>query len=109
MVKTKKEYRSYDEVLVEKLQNDPELAQIFLQDAFEEYKMDNDLKVLMYAIWAYGKAHGINELAKKSKMNRQKLYRTFTRENEPSWKTMESLIKGVGFEISFQPQQIPKR
>jgi probable addiction module antidote protein len=103
MKKTKeKKHRAYDEWLIESLE-DPEEARLYLQAAFDEYKVDNDLDVLLQAIWAYAKAQGVSDLAKKSKINRQNLYRVFTGERNPRWKTMQSIIKGVGFELSFQP------
>lgn len=101
--KEKRKLRNYDEWLIKSLE-DPEEAQLYLQAAFEEYRKDRDLDILMHSIWAYAKAQGVSNLAKKSKINRQNLYRIFSGERNPRFKTVESLAKGVGFELSFSPE-----
>ncbi len=101
--KNKKKLRNYyDEWLIESLQ-DPKEAHLYLKAAFEEYEKDRDLDILIHSIWAYAKAQGVSDLAKKSKINRQNLYRIFSGERNPRFKTLESIIRGVGFELSFQP------
>lgn len=102
-IKGKRKLRNYEEWLIESLK-DPKEAHLYLKAAFEEYENDRDLDILLHSIWAYAKAQGVSDLAKKSKINRQNLYRIFTGERNPRFKTMESIAKGVGFEVSFQPQ-----
>ncbi len=102
-MKNKKKLRNYDEWLIESLE-DPEEARLYLRAAFEEYEKDQDLDILMHSIWAYAKSQGVSDLAKKTKINRQNLYRIFSGERNPRWKTMESIIQGVGFKLSFHPE-----
>ncbi len=101
-IKKKRTLRNYDEWLVESLK-DPNEAMLYLKAAFEEYEKDRDLDILLHSIWAYAKAQGISDLAKRSNINRQNLYRIFTGERNPRFKTMESIARGVGFEVAFQP------
>lgn len=103
ILKKKKKLRCYDEWLIESLKNSEE-AQLYLKAAFEEYEKDQDLDILLHSIWAYAKAQGISDLAKKSKINRQNLYRLFTGERNPRFKTMESIVRGVGFKLAFIPE-----
>lgn len=101
-IKRKRKERTYDVWLIESLK-DPKEAHLYLKAAFEEYEKDKDLDILLHSIWAYAKAQGVSDLAKKSNINRQNLYRVFTGERNPRFKTIESIVKGVGFEVSFQP------
>ncbi len=102
-IEKKKKLRRYDEWLIESLK-DSEEAQLYLKAAFEEYEKDHDLDILLHSIWAYAKAQGISDFAKKSKINRQNLYRIFTGERNPRFKTIESIVKGVGFKLTFTPE-----
>jgi len=102
-IKKDKKLRCYDEWLVESLKNSEE-AQLYLKAAFEEYEKDYDLDILLHSIWAYAKAQGISNLARKSKINRQNLYRIFSGERNPRFKTMESIARGVGFKLAFIPE-----
>ena len=104
ITKRKKKLRNYDEWLIESLK-DPKEAKLYLKAAFEEYDKDKDLDILLHSIWAYAKAQGVSDLAKKSNINRQNLYRLFKAERNPRFKTMESIAKGVGFEVGFHPIQ----
>ena len=107
-IKKKKKLRNYDEWLIESLK-DPEEAKLYLKAAFEEYEKDKDLEILLHSIWAYAKAQGVSDLARKSKINRQNLYRIFSGQRNPRFKTMESIVRGVGFKVSFSPEIHPTR
>ena len=49
---------------------------------------------------------GIGELAKKTHLNRQHLYKTLSRKGNPRLETVGLLLKGLGFHLSIEPAYV---
>ena len=99
---------SYDEWLVNSLQNKKEAA-IFLETALEEFQQDGDLKALLISLRHVVEAQGgIGQLAKKIHLNRESLYKMLSAKGDPKFKTVGTLLKGIGFKFSVQPIQQKK-
>lgn len=98
---------SYDEWLVHSLKNKKEAA-VFLETALEEFQQDGDLKALLIALRHVVEAQGgIGQLAKKTHLNRESLYKMLSTKGDPKFKTVGSLLKGIGFKFTIQP--IPQK
>lgn len=93
---------SYDEWLVNSLQNKKEAA-IFLETALEEFQQNGDLKALLISLRHVVEAQGgIGQLAKKIHLNRESLYKMLSAKGDPKFRTVGTLLKGIGFKFSIQ-------
>lgn len=98
-----KRMKNYKDYLIESLK-DPLEAQAYLEVTLEEYKNDRDLAALMYSLQALVQAQGgMAQLAKRSHVNRQNLYKIFSGKRSPKWETMEAILNGLGFRTSIKP------
>ncbi|MFI4937464.1 MAG: addiction module antidote protein [Candidatus Berkiellales bacterium] len=96
---------SYQDNLLNSLR-DPKEAAAYLQAAFDEYQLDNDFHAFLLAIRNVTKARGgISELAKKSHLNRQSLYKTLSSSGNPKLDTFGAIMKGLGFMITITPDK----
>ena len=92
----------YDEWLIGTLKNNQEAA-IYLQVALDEYQKDGNTEALLLALRHVALAKGgIAKLAKKTKLNRESLYRTLSKRGNPKLQTLGILLNGLGFELSIQ-------
>ena len=97
--------KSYEETLIESLK-DPAEASAYLQAALE----DGEPKVFLLALKNVALAlGGVARLAKKSKLNRETLYRTLSKKGNPEWTTLHSILEGLGLEISIKPRKTGKK
>lgn len=105
MNKTKlmKHTKDYQLSLLESLA-DPREASCYLQVALEEYEEDGDDKAFLIALRNVTQARGgFSELAKKTHLNRQSLYRTLSTKGNPRLDTLSALLHALGFRLSIQP------
>ena len=94
---------SYQENLLNSLRDSNEAA-AYLQAAFDEFQLDNDFQAFLLALRNVTNAQGgIAELAKKTNLNRQSLYKTLSNTGNPKLETFGTIMKGLGFTISIKP------
>jgi len=94
---------SFHDMLIASLKN-PKEAAAYLQVALEEYQEDGDTEFFLLALRNVAEAEGgIGELAKKTKLNRQNLYRTLSAKGNPRLKSLGTLLKALGFNLSITP------
>ncbi len=99
---------SYESDLIESLK-DPEEAAIYLQVAFDEFQEDGHMEAFLLALANVAKAQGgIAALAEKTDLNRQTLYRTLSKEGNPTLDTFGAIIKQLGFFIMIKPMAARK-
>lgn len=83
---------------------DPEEAISYLNTALEEYEKDGDTEAFLLALRTVAEARGgITELARKTNLNRQHLYRTLSNKGNPRLNTLETVLHGLGFRLSIVP------
>lgn len=86
----------------EKLQ-DKEYAKAYLEVALEEYESDGDTHAFYAALKDVVKAQGgMTEIARKTNLNRQNLYKALSGERKPKLETISHLIHGLGYKFSLQ-------
>ena len=94
---------SYEERLLEKLKQDPELAQDYLEAAVKEYDKDGNVDALLLAMRDVAEAQGgIGALAKKTDISRQHLYQILTSKHKPRLDNWLDIIAGLGFKIRLE-------
>ena len=98
----KRKFRNYQEKLLEDLQ-DPEEAQAYLNEAL----MDEDPRIFLLALKNVHEAQGgeMTDLAKKTKLSRENLYRILSKKGNPKLTSIISLLDAVGLSLAVQPNK----
>jgi probable addiction module antidote protein len=95
-----KDYREY---LIERLR-DPKKAIAYLNAAFEDCKdgSPESQQVLLVALKTVAEAQGgMTEIAKKSKLGRESLYKALSKKGNPKLTTLTALVSAMGFEFKL--------
>ncbi len=93
---------SVDDLIVNELRN-KKTAVLYLQTALNEYQVDANAEVLMQALRYVAEAQGgIAKLSRKTKLNRESLYKTLSSRGNPKLQTLMLLIKALGFQLSVK-------
>lgn len=89
---------SYHEYLVKSLKN-PEEAAGYLNAALA----DGDHRVFLAALRNVAEAHGgMTKLARKSRLNRESLYKVLSKRGNPGIQTLETLLSSLGFRLMVE-------
>ena len=98
-VKTLPQYETW---LLESLKDKAE-AETYLQVALDEYQKDGNNEALMVALRHVAQAQGgMAQLAEKTKLSRETLYRTLSKKGNPKLQTLGKLLKGLGFHLAIE-------
>ncbi len=96
-------FQTFDGYMKEYLSESPENIIGYLETALEEYENDGDTRALMVAIQRIAEVKGgITELAKKTNLNRQNLYRIFSNQVSPRFDTLSKILKALGYTVSIK-------
>jgi probable addiction module antidote protein len=98
-MKASKDYRDY---LIERLK-DPVEAAAYLNAALEEDDIAVFTVALKDVIDSLG--GGVNNVAKKSHLNRESLYKTLSTKGNPRLRNLNSIIKILGLDLHIVPHQ----
>jgi probable addiction module antidote protein len=102
MNKEAKHTTSYEEKLLDRLR-DPELAQSYLEAAFDSYERDGDTAALLLAMRDVAEAQGgIGQLAKRTAISRQHLYEILASKHNPRLDNWLSVLSGLGFRVRLE-------
>ncbi len=83
---------------------DPNEASEYLKASLDEYEKDGNIEAFLIAIRTVADAQGgITELAKKTELNRQSLYRTLSKNGNPRLKTLDIILNSLGFKLTIEP------
>jgi len=94
--------RIYKRYLIDSLRDSRE-ACAYLNVALEEYEKDHDTEVFLLALRDVAEAHGgLTRLAKKTKLNRQNLYRTLSESGNPRLDTLGVILNGLNLRLSIE-------
>ena len=100
---------SYEENLIRHLQ-DPELAQLYLETAFESYQEDRDADALLLAMRDVAEAQGgIGKLAKKTKISHEHLYNMLDSKDDPGLGNWLDILSGLGFRVRLEQRKTPSK
>ncbi len=73
---------------------------VFMADAFES----GDSEYIAHALGVVARARGMSEVAKKTGLSREQLYRSFSGRGNPTLKTMLTVMKALGIELTAKPR-----
>ncbi|MEP3246706.1 MAG: addiction module antidote protein [Sneathiella sp.] len=79
--------------------DDEEAIALYLSDVLET----GDVAYLSAALGKIAKSKGMTEIAKKTGVKREALYRALSEKGNPQFKTVSEVIKAMGFQLSVQP------
>jgi probable addiction module antidote protein len=99
--------RKFRDYLTKDLEN-PARAAVYLSVALEEYEADGNQEAFLLALRTVVEARGgIGELARKTALNRQHLYRALSGKGNPTWATMDAILSALGFRFAIEqrPQE----
>ena len=100
-----KHTKSYEENLLKRLQ-DQELAQAYLEAAFESYEQDGETEVLLLAMRHVAEAQGgIGELAKRITVSREHLYDILSSKHTPRLDNWLEILSALGFRVRLERQE----
>ena len=74
----------------------PEMIHEYLQAAFEE----GDTELLLTAIGNVAKAKGMSEIARKTNLSRQNLYKALVPNGSPKFDTVKKVIEALGCKLT---------
>jgi probable addiction module antidote protein len=91
---------SYQEDLIEALR-DPKEAAAYLNAAIEE----GDREVFLLALRNVAQAHGgMSQIAKKTHLKRESLYRMLSKKGNPEIKSIFNLLHAIGLKLTVEPE-----
>jgi probable addiction module antidote protein len=99
-----KNYRNLRDITIESFQQHPEEIEIYLKIALEEYEKDHDAKAFLLSLRTVAEATGgMAKLAKKTKLNRENLYRALSAKGNPRFSTIDAILHALGFGLALKP------
>jgi len=100
-------FPSFDDHLKENLKNDPEYADMWLNDTIAQYSETKDLNDLIYSLKPLIEAnYTICDFAKKIGIHRVTLYKIFSRKIVPSIEVLNKIFGGLGYDLCLTAQRI---
>jgi probable addiction module antidote protein len=75
----------------------PEMIREYLKASFEE----GDSEQLLMAIGNVAKAQGMSEIARKSKLSRQNLYKALSEDSSPKFDTVKKVVEALGCKLAI--------
>jgi probable addiction module antidote protein len=96
-------YRDAHEVFMEELSKSKQKREIYLKVAIEDYEETHELHFFLMALRNIAIAGGgIAEIAKKTKLNRQTIYKALSPNGNPSFHLVEVILNSLGMKIAIK-------
>jgi probable addiction module antidote protein len=76
-----------------------EAVAVFMAEAFET----NDASYIAHALGVVARAKGMTEIAHKTGLSREQLYRSFSEHGNPTLKTTIAVMQALGVDITAKP------
>lgn len=96
-------FQTFDEFMQEHLSKNSEEIMLYLDIALEEYENDGDIDALLIAIKRVAELKGgITELAKKTNLSRQNLYKIFSHKVTPRFDNIVKILNALGYRFAIK-------
>jgi probable addiction module antidote protein len=102
-------YQTFSELLVEKLKNDKELANEFLNVATEDYAENLNKEELLLSLRHLAEAKGVSKLARESGISRDVFYKSLSQKGNPKMDTLIAILKTLNYTMVFKPLKTTAR
>ncbi|WP_426596253.1 addiction module antidote protein [Pectobacterium brasiliense] len=91
---------SHDDAMVAELRENPQYAEIYLQTALEDIYEEGGIAAFLTALRRVVEARGgVGEIAQKSGLSRQQLYRTLSENGNPTLTTLTEITRAAGVQL----------
>jgi probable addiction module antidote protein len=100
-MKKKSKTKKYQVLLGEELK-DPELSAEYLSESLKGESVDEFLLALRNVADAHG---GISIISEMTNLNRQSMYKTLSKDGNPTLGTLLVILKAVGINLSFEARK----
>ena len=88
---------------IEALKN-PDVASEFLKRALQKFAEEGVAVTFLNALRKITKAQGgMTALSRRTNINRQNLYRTFANTGNPKFKSLGTILRGLGYQLTIEP------
>ncbi|NVD97009.1 addiction module antidote protein [Massilia sp. BJB1822] len=94
--------RPHDEIVVELLREDPELADAYLAAALDEVSLDGGRQALLATLRQVAEAQGMALVAQRAGIPRESLYRALSPAGNPTIKTLLAVLEAAGLKLTIQ-------
>ncbi|VYU29647.1 DNA-binding protein [Metakosakonia massiliensis] len=91
----------HDSALIQELRDNPNYAEVYLQTALEEIYEPGGVSAFLIALRQVIEARGgVGEIAKKSGIARQHIYRALSESGNPTLTTITELTRAAGVRLT---------
>jgi len=92
--------KNFDEFLTQQLK-DRDMLNAFLAENMQQYQADGDQSGFLHCLEIAAKAQGsIEQLAEKTGMTRQALYRIFSNKGNPTLSSLVQILNALGYKLT---------
>lgn len=94
--------RTFDDFVIERLRENPKFRTAYLNGILSDPDEDPRvvLTMLRHVVEAEG---GMGMLARKTRLNRQSLYKTLSSRGNPEYTTVQRILRGLGYDLQIVP------
>ncbi len=92
--------RPHDEAMVELLREDPRFADEYLATALAEAEQPGGQQALLRALRHVAQAQGMENIAQRSGMARESLYRALSPKGNPRLETLLAVLSAAGLRLA---------
>jgi probable addiction module antidote protein len=92
--------RPHEEATTAMFRDDPALAAAYLNDVLETGDEVDLMLALRSLCTAFG---GVQEVARRADSNPNTMYRTLSKQGNPSLKTLRAVLNAMGLRLAVQP------
>ena len=95
---------SHRDFMTAVLREDPELAAMYLREAFASLDKPEEREVAMMGIRNVAQAYGgLGKIAQDAGISREALYRALSPKGNPTLNTLLAVLRSVGMRLSVEP------
>jgi probable addiction module antidote protein len=98
---------SYEEGLHERLKDSAYAAEYLNAHLSEDD--DHAVEAFLLALRDVATAHGFANVAKKSELGRESLYKTLSKSGNPKIETLSTLLKTMGLKLSVEAKPVKRK
>jgi len=93
--------KSFNDLIIQDLRNDPELAEELLQIAISEANTQDGDFILQKTLKIIAESRGIAEVAKSAGIPRESLYRALSKKGNPKLSTLQAISGAMGLRLTL--------
>ncbi len=95
-------YPLWADIMQKDFKRNPEEAYAYLKNALKEYEKDRNEALLLLALRRVAEAVGVKKISEKTGLTRQSIYKALSAQGNPTLKTLDAILKALGFTHSFR-------